>query len=593
MQFVCSIVVTSCALHGFLPQSTDGELQDSAAAGAGVVATSDSAHSAEQSLTVKTQRWADAALLVKELYPEIRCKELPEADSLILTGEDAIAAKSLVERLKQLTNQKHQWSLITVPGDNPSAELTALELRKLMPELFIHVGTAKNLILAGGPQEQLELAAEALHKTNKPPVKAKKRSWTVFSLKHLSAIEANRMLVQLVPEARFVLHESANALLVSADAAVVDEVEQFLRVLDTEPRQVRTTNAKARSATASALGALAEVQSARNAAVAEATRRARSGGDQAALRKAVREDFEARQEVQFAEIALLKRKLELLEGRLRTYRRFKEQMIENRVSRLLDGQSTASPPPKPLENDRTKRADGQHKVQPGDTLGFYIPHVLGEPSVAPPVHTDPTGARPPTSGYPFTVRSDGSLSFPLIGSLKIAGLTLGGVEARLKHELTEKRDILKKGQATVVVSLIREAGAADPLLSQPTKMGSHPAANTWDGKVRPGDTLGVYIQGVLGGPDDQPPIHTDPTGVRPPVMGFPMEVRHDGTISLPLVGKHKVNGFTLAEIESRMLDHFVQRGILTKDNAVILVSLMRQAPRDKPLSDGRAEVPVH
>lgn len=50
-----------------------------------------------------------------------------------------------------------------------------------------------------------------------------------------------------------------------------------------------------------------------------------------------------------------------------------------------------------------------------------------------------------------------------------------------------------------------------------------------------GDVLGIYIDKVLGQPDALPPVHFSENKQVPPTMGYPIPVRADGTISLPLL----------------------------------------------------------
>jgi protein involved in polysaccharide export with SLBB domain len=72
-------------------------------------------------------------------------------------------------------------------------------------------------------------------------------------------------------------------------------------------------------------------------------------------------------------------------------------------------------------------------------------------------------------------------------------------------------------------------------------------------QLGPGDILGIFIEGVLGKIDDVPPVYY-PTyqtqgHERPPALGYPIPVREDGTISLPLVEPLEVAGLSLAQAE--------------------------------------------
>ena len=97
--------------------------------------------------------------------------------------------------------------------------------------------------------------------------------------------------------------------------------------------------------------------------------------------------------------------------------------------------------------------------------------------------------------------------------------------------------------------------------------------------VGPGDVLGVYIDGVLGKPNEPPPVHMTENRIVPPSLGFPIPVRSDGSISLPLLKTPlQVDGMTLGQVESLVLKAYtVTQKTLNADNARILVSL--QQPR--------------
>lgn len=93
-----------------------------------------------------------------------------------------------------------------------------------------------------------------------------------------------------------------------------------------------------------------------------------------------------------------------------------------------------------------------------------------------------------------------------------------------------------------------------------------------------GDILGVFIEGVLGRFDEAPPINV-PTvdSDLPPAIGFPIPVREDGTISLPLVKPIPVRGLTIEQAEG-----LVQRAFrdgaepILPENGRIIVSILRE-----------------
>lgn len=99
-----------------------------------------------------------------------------------------------------------------------------------------------------------------------------------------------------------------------------------------------------------------------------------------------------------------------------------------------------------------------------------------------------------------------------------------------------------------------------------------------------GDILGIYIEGVMPpkANEDQvaaaPPVHfPEPGSDLPPSVGYPIPVRDDGTLPLPLVEPIDVEGKTLAEAEALIRSAYVDdEKILRPGRDRILVSLMRE-----------------
>jgi protein involved in polysaccharide export with SLBB domain len=68
-------------------------------------------------------------------------------------------------------------------------------------------------------------------------------------------------------------------------------------------------------------------------------------------------------------------------------------------------------------------------------------------------------------------------------------------------------------------------------------------------RLSSGDILGVYIEGVLGNAETPPPVNLPDSAELPPAIGYPIPVRPDGTVTLPLVGALKVEGLTVEQAE--------------------------------------------
>ena len=94
-------------------------------------------------------------------------------------------------------------------------------------------------------------------------------------------------------------------------------------------------------------------------------------------------------------------------------------------------------------------------------------------------------------------------------------------------------------------------------------------------QLGPRDVLGIYIEGVLGEAGSSPPVHfSDQPGV-PPAIGFPIPVREDGTLSLPLAPPIHVEGLTLAQAELEIQKaYMVDRKILLQGQSQIIVTLI-------------------
>jgi len=90
-----------------------------------------------------------------------------------------------------------------------------------------------------------------------------------------------------------------------------------------------------------------------------------------------------------------------------------------------------------------------------------------------------------------------------------------------------------------------------------------------------GDTLGIFVEGVLGSAEAPPPVNVPATPEEPPSIGYPFPIRQDGTVSLPFVGSLKVEGLTLEAAEKKVVDAYLEEDILREEDKRILVTLLR------------------
>ncbi len=95
-------------------------------------------------------------------------------------------------------------------------------------------------------------------------------------------------------------------------------------------------------------------------------------------------------------------------------------------------------------------------------------------------------------------------------------------------------------------------------------------------RIAPGDVLSVYVEGVLGNPSEPIPLYLADAADLPPAPGFPIPVREDGTLPLPLVAPVPVEGLTVAEAEQAVKAAYVAPpAILTPGLERVLVTLLR------------------
>ncbi len=97
----------------------------------------------------------------------------------------------------------------------------------------------------------------------------------------------------------------------------------------------------------------------------------------------------------------------------------------------------------------------------------------------------------------------------------------------------------------------------------------------------PGDTLGIYIEGILGNRDEPLPVHfpderiDEQKGLHPSI-GYPMPIREDGTLPLPLVAPIVAEGLTIAQLESVIRKAYtIDQKILAPGRDRIVVTMMQ------------------
>lgn len=92
-----------------------------------------------------------------------------------------------------------------------------------------------------------------------------------------------------------------------------------------------------------------------------------------------------------------------------------------------------------------------------DVLGVYIRNITGDEKGLPPVITYPESRLPPSIGFPFVIREDGTVSLPMATEpIKVAGLSLAEAEKEIKRMYVDVWQILKPENASIIVTLQKQ-----------------------------------------------------------------------------------------------------------------------------------------
>ena len=153
----------------------------------------------------------------------------------------------------------------------------------------------------------------------------------------------------------------------------------------------------------------------------------------------------------------------------------------------------------------------------------------------------------PTATWNRDRQTAGSFTLALLLlTLSLSGCAafrpIRGVPA--KNMPDEMRLPTRSGKRTIDLSLLRQTPPRDY-------------------RCDSGDVLGIYIEGVLGGAGQIPPVNFRQNGENNSAVGYPITVRDDGSIALPMIGALDVRGMTIREIEDAV------RKAYTKDHPVL------------------------
>jgi protein involved in polysaccharide export with SLBB domain len=90
-----------------------------------------------------------------------------------------------------------------------------------------------------------------------------------------------------------------------------------------------------------------------------------------------------------------------------------------------------------------------------------------------------------------------------------------------------------------------------------------------------GDVLGVLAEGILGEKNVPPPVRLPEVGNLPPALGYPLPVREDGTVPLPLAGPVNVKGLTLIQAQEKIQRAYREPKKLLPEGRIPIVTLIR------------------
>lgn len=94
--------------------------------------------------------------------------------------------------------------------------------------------------------------------------------------------------------------------------------------------------------------------------------------------------------------------------------------------------------------------------------------------------------------------------------------------------------------------------------------------------IGPDDVLGIWIEGILGEKGAPPPLRLSEFGGQTPAIGYPIPVRANGTIALPLVDPINVKGMTLEQVHEAVRQAYtVAKQIIQPGRERIIVTLQR------------------
>lgn len=159
---------------------------------------------------------------------------------------------------------------------------------------------------------------------------------------------------------------------------------------------------------------------------------------------------------------------------------------------LAASAATTTPAGERQLRDGRQAGSGIYRLNAGDTLGVYVEGVLGDAKSGIPSSAPCEAFFPVRTGFPLRIGGDGTISVPWIPAVDVRTKTVAEVQVLLEdafRDLYDRRSDLSGKQPDLAVTLMRKRPATEP--------------KTY--RVRPGDVLGIFIGGIIGDIDSQPP----------------------------------------------------------------------------------------
>ena len=172
------------------------------------------------------------------------------------------------------------------------------------------------------------------------------------------------------------------------------------------------------------------------------------------LQKAVQKLFDLRMQLQTAQLDDAEAKLAASRQRLVRRQSLAKQIVQRRVNELVETDETKwgaqlSGPAIPSTQAARSRSlplfDPMYKVGPGDVLAIFVPRVFNEIELK---------FSEANSGYPIHVKSDGRISLPMIGPLKVAGKTALEIEDEVKKKYADGPDPIFEEEYVDSISVV-------------------------------------------------------------------------------------------------------------------------------------------